>query len=101
MSWVESFEISAPFIDLKNDPERAAMLAKELSKEIVDTHPLAGRYWKVIAEVEPQDDVLATAEDETVLVHLTWSRKSETPPWPLHQFLGSAVELRDLLGSRY
>lgn len=64
--------------------ERGRVLTEELARELHKRHPLARRSWTVIAEAAAQDDVLAVAGDEAVLVQLTW--KPETlPSWPRWQ----------------
>jgi hypothetical protein len=58
-------------------------LRAELDREIAEGHALAGFIAEVIAKCEHCDDVAIVLRDETfAIVHLTWSRGPEKPPWP-------------------
>ncbi|MCE4026347.1 hypothetical protein LXM50_10235 [Microbacterium sp. Au-Mic1] len=101
MSWADVAVFGEPMIDLRGDPRRAAMLTEELRREIARKHPLAGVRWTVVAEAEPQDDVLAVARDRVVLVHLTWSGKKESPPWPHTVTIPDHEALLQIVANRY
>jgi len=71
------------------------LLLRELRAEVAEGHPLAGVKVEVIGRSEARDDVLVLAGDgRWAVVHLTWKRRPERPPWPLARFYGSvpAVE---------
>ena len=59
-------------------------LEKELQKELPEGHVLFGRPAKAIARRIDQDDVLFAVGNpsEIACVHLTYSSKRETAPWP-------------------
>ena len=70
------------FTDTAHGDNRAAWEA-ELRKEIASGHPLAGAMWRTLASRTDRDDVvLALASQGYALVHLTWSGRVESPPWP-------------------
>jgi hypothetical protein len=48
-------------------------------------HPLHGITFSALACSQRADDVLFQLDDDRVVnVHLTWSRKTESPPFPSH-----------------
>lgn len=68
------------------DASRAAVLERELAREILPGHRVAGRRLKALAERVRDDDVLfAEHRDDGSsvhwLIHLTWSRAVD-PRWP-------------------
>lgn len=70
------------FADTASGDNRAAWEA-ELRTEIPPGHPLAGTTWRMLARRTDRDDaVLALAPRGYALVHLTWSGRAESPPWP-------------------
>jgi hypothetical protein len=72
------------------DDQVAAGLDAELRRELRRRHPLYGRACIAIAKREANDDVLfALGAEEVAVVHLTWSRKRERPPWPTTTFYAS------------
>ena len=47
----------------------------------------------VIARSYARDDVLLSVGDQWAMVHLTWSRRVEAPPWPVCVILASAEDV--------
>lgn len=41
------------------------------------------------------------AQEVVALVHLTWSQRSESPPWPMTELLESPRHLDELIEYRY
>lgn len=75
MKWLE------PWHPIENE----LGLVEELALELSAGHGLYGKKVKVIARRKDKDDVLFELSDElpqVVVVHLTWSHKSEKAPWP-------------------
>lgn len=65
-----------------NNPEG---LAAELRRELGPGHPLDGRSLRVIGRRDDCDDVLVALPDSHVaVVHLTWSGRRESLPFPNH-----------------
>lgn len=59
-------------------------LTQELLAELSDGHPLFDAHPKVLTRCGACDEVLVrVGEVNFGMVHLTWSGKSVTPPWPL------------------
>jgi hypothetical protein len=73
-------------------PEAARSLERELARELTEGHILFARSPKAVAQ--SQDDVLFTVDgsDEVVVVHLTWSGRTETAPFPWTQPYPSLAE---------
>ncbi|WP_157537154.1 hypothetical protein [Kitasatospora azatica] len=77
--------------EVENSP-RAAAITVELAREISPGHPLHNIPLTPWLECGACDDVLLRLDDENALngrapyqaavVHPTWSRRAETPPWP-------------------
>ncbi|WP_052674357.1 hypothetical protein [Microbacterium azadirachtae] len=101
MSWVDGFVFAEPMIDLRDEPRRAELLAAELRRELGPAHPLAGTQWTVVAEAEPQDDVLVVTAMGVAMVHLTWSGNTESLPWPREYDLPDPAALDRLIIERY
>lgn len=79
--------LTDPWWDLRGngslEQEQRDALTTELAAEISKGHPLHGQGLTVLAKSETTDDVLvAVAAGGWAVVHLTWSRKAESPPWP-------------------
>ena len=67
-------------------PDRANEFSSELNRELTTEHPLYGLSMTPLAHSTAADDVLFAMDNEEVaLVHLTWSGRPETPPWPRHR----------------
>ena len=90
-----------PWWDLRSPdkPEQQEIQAvtNELLREASPSHPLYGMAFTVIGRSEARDDVLLKVDDRWALVHLTWSGKSEVPPWPTCVFFDSASNLEQAL----
>lgn len=75
-------------------PESSAeVITAELDRELAPSHPLSGRGARVVARRCDKHDVLCTVADDpecVALVHLSWSGKRESPPWPMTTFFSSA-----------
>jgi hypothetical protein len=60
------------------------ILQNELRREVDRGHLLHGRTFAVIARSQAQDDILLALDDKKwAIVHLTWQRAPEVPPWPV------------------
>ena len=71
-------------------PDRAAAFEAEIQRELSPEHQLHGVTLSALACSHRADDVLFRLEDDRVVdVHLTWSRKTESPPWPSHDIYPS------------
>lgn len=102
MTWTTDYEFVEPLVDLRAQPEVAEALCAELTRELRRGHALHGRGLRVIARALPQDDVVVETDDgDVLLVHLTWTHKAETLPWPITETVGSAAEFERTLESRY
>jgi hypothetical protein len=66
-------------------PDRATAFEAEIQRELSAEHPLHGVTLSALACSHRADDVLFRMDDGRVVdVHLTWSRRTESPPWPSH-----------------
>jgi hypothetical protein len=75
-------------------PDEAARekLTSELLTEVSDGHPLFGLDTSVLNRCAACDEVLIrVGEGDFGMVHLTWSGKSERPPWPRFTHTGGYV----------
>ena len=71
-------------------PGQADAFLLELSREVSAGHPLRDLPLVPLGHSGAADDALFAAQDGRVVeVHLTWSRRSEQPPWPTHRFYSS------------
>jgi hypothetical protein len=90
-----------PWWDLRDsgEPEQQQIraLTNELIREASPGHSLYGMAFTVIGQSEARDDVLLKVDDRWALVHLTWSGKSEVPPWPTCVFFDSADDVEQAL----
>jgi hypothetical protein len=77
-----------PWFDLRRRPMDALgrtreAMAAELDRELAPGHPLHGQPVRALAKCGHGDSVLfALPGDGLAIVHLTWTRKSESPPFP-------------------
>jgi len=75
-------------------PEQALMFEKEAVAEVAPGHELFGLSLRTVAKCVGCDDVVFRAADDTfAIVHLTWSRKQEAPPWPRTTRLGGFIAI--------
>lgn len=66
--------------------DRASAFEAEVQRELSPGHPLHGVKLSALAHSDRADDVLFQLDNNRVVdVHLTWSRKRESPPWPSHR----------------
>lgn len=92
--------------EVENSP-RAAAITHELVREIAPGHPLHGIPLTPWLECGACDDVLVRLDDENartgrtpyqiVVVHPTWSRRPEAPPWPSTTVFDQALTALDRL----
>lgn len=83
------------------DTEHAQAFEAELHRELAPGHPLHGRSLRVIAKALPNDDVIVECDGDVAVVHLTWTKGLEPPPWPQTTFIASAEELESFVESAY
>jgi GNAT superfamily N-acetyltransferase len=87
-----------PWVDLRGggdfEQKQRDALTRELVTELDSAHPLHGHAFTVVARSEADDDVLvALPSGGWAVVHLTWSGKTESPPWPATTFYSTFDEL--------
>lgn len=101
--WVDTFDFGEDFRDLRDEAglDRARALKTELDAELAAGHPLYGQACRVVAGALPRDEVVVVAGQSVALVHLTWSGRPETPPWPTTELADSAEAFRELIEFRY
>lgn len=74
------------------DEDIRQRLTQELLVEISDGHPLFDAHPDVLSRCGACDEVLVHAgEGNFGMVHLTWSGKPESPPWPRYAHTGGYV----------
>jgi hypothetical protein len=74
------------------DAEHGRSFESEVRAEVASGHELHGLDLRAIAKCGGCDDVVFRASDDTfAIVHLTWARMPETPPWPLTSRLGGFI----------
>jgi hypothetical protein len=106
--WIDGVRFPSPWVDLRPWRNRIShwqLLARhrrELRVEIAEGHVLHGRRWRIIGiGVPARDDVLlALANGEVALTHVTWRGAPEPPSWPTTTIIFSAEELRAELEDR-
>jgi hypothetical protein len=93
--------LTDPWWDLRNPgaPEQQQIQAvtNELLRETTPGHALYDMSFTVIGRSQARDDVLLKVDDRWALVHLTWSGKSEVPPWPTCVIFDSARDAEQAL----
>ncbi|HZM77506.1 MAG TPA: hypothetical protein VFC19_17375 [Candidatus Limnocylindrales bacterium] len=75
---------------------QAEAFEREAGIEIAPGHELHGLDLRAIARCSGCDDVVFRVSDDTfAIVHLVWTKKPDTPPWPHTARLGTflAAEL--------
>lgn len=86
----------APWHDVADDGVGyAAVLEQQLKREVAPGHPLHGIPVEAAGKAEASDDAvfrLLDGSGRVAMVHLTWSRPPETPPWPITGLYASAEE---------
>jgi hypothetical protein len=91
---VSSADFREPWFRLEG--ESARTFEQEAATEIAAGHELHGLALTAVAKCEGCDSVVFRASDSTfAIVHLSWIRKPEAPPWPRTTRLGGfiAVEM--------
>jgi hypothetical protein len=74
------------------DAEHGRTFENEAHAEVAPGHELHGLGLRAIAKCEGCDDAVFRVSDDTfAIVHLTWARKPEAPPWPLTSRLGGFI----------
>jgi hypothetical protein len=74
------------------DGDSAQAVEDEVTTEIAPGHELHQLALTAVAKCEGCDSVVYRASDGTfAVVHLSWSRKPETPPWPRTTRLGGFI----------
>ncbi len=69
-------------------------LCEELMSEVGPGHPLFGHRVEPLAKCGHCDDAIFRVDDGTwARVHLSWTGKPDTPPWPTTARFGSLPEL--------
>lgn len=75
------------------EAEQRDALERELNLEVGAGHTLYGRRFSVLARSPERDDILIALDDHTwAVVHLTWRRARENPPWPATAVFDSLSE---------
>lgn len=102
VTWTQHYEFTDPLRDLRSEAEEAEQLRSELQRELSPGHVLHGLDPRVVARALPQDEVMVeTSDGRVALVHMTWTRRPESAPWPTTKFLESAEHLDSVLEFRY
>lgn len=74
------------------DGETARAFEDEAATEISLGHDLHGLALTALVRCDGCDSVVYRASDGTfAIVHLSWTRKPETPPWPRTTRLGGFI----------
>ena len=96
------FEFRDPWFRIGNDRGLAKNLENELRDELDVRHPLHGIRFAAIAKHEGCDDVLYQFLDgstRVAVVHLTWARHPEPPPWPIAEIFPSIEDWTEQLNT--
>jgi hypothetical protein len=101
VTWTRDYPFREPLLDVRKDSEQAGALAAELGRELAPGHVLHGKALRVIARALPNDDVVIECGEAVAVVHLTWTQKPDTPPWPLTTWIDSAGEFESYVESEY
>ena len=87
---VSSNDFRDPWFRLVGASARAS--EQEATTEIADGHELHGLALTAVAKCEVCDSVVFRGADDTfAIVHLTWTARPETPPWPRTTRLGGFI----------
>lgn len=87
---MSSADFREPWFRLEGEPARA--LEQEAATEIAPGHELYGHALEAVAKCEGCDSVVFSVSDGSfAIVHLSWIRKPEAPPWPHTTRLGGFV----------
>lgn len=96
--WLDDVVFPPSWLDVRGhgvqDADSRDRIATELRREIGRGHVLRPTAWRVVAASRPQDDVLlALDDDRAAIVHLTYARHPEPPPWPSTEILPTPRDL--------
>jgi hypothetical protein len=87
---------------VRSEAQEGEQLRAELLRELSAGHVLHGADLRVIARAVPQHEVVVeTADGRVALVHVTWSGRAESPPWPTTELLNSAQHLEQTVELRF
>jgi hypothetical protein len=87
-----------PWVPTSELDDIGRQLVAELDREVGPGHELAGRSVVPIAKCGGCDDAVFRLQDGTwVIVHLTWSRRQESPPWPRTERIGSFLGVESVM----
>jgi hypothetical protein len=80
--------------------EVAGRLTAELQREIAPGHVLAGRSATVVRRCSGCDDVIVRVDNDAfAVVHLTWTGREESLPWPRTVTLPTFLALESYVDS--
>lgn len=83
--------LTGPWRDLRRADHHSQGLLTQLHRELSPGHPLHDGALTVIGRSHTRDDILvARSSGGWAVVHLTWSRSAQTPPWPSCTFYDDA-----------
>jgi hypothetical protein len=89
-----------PWLQVSECDDVGRGLVAELEREVQPGHHLAGRKAVPIAKCGGCDDAIFRVDDGTwAIVHLTWSRRPEAPPWPRTERIVSFPGLETAMSS--
>jgi hypothetical protein len=87
-----------PWSDINEYPvDHSLAIQTELRKELSIGHMLKELDLEILAKREDRDDILVRSGDNYFIVHLTWSAKTESSPYPATEFFKTEKELETKL----
>jgi len=90
---VSSADFREPWFRLEGASART--FEHEAATEIAAGHELHGLALTAVAKCQGCDSVVFRASDSTfAIVHLSWIRKPEAPPWPRTTRLGGFIAVK-------
>jgi hypothetical protein len=86
-----SIDFLEPWCDFV--PGQAEAFLREFKNELAPDHPLYSVELRPLGHSGASDDAIFEAEDGRIIqVHLTWTGKTEKPPWPQFRAYASIAE---------